>query len=613
MNLEELIPSSFPEGEGEGKPPSEGEGLPVSEKSDQPRSRFRKFIEEYKPESETASETAPRPTEEVLRAGRELYEILRDSYKELANDPVLKERALQLISQPGVYERYKEELSWDEKVKSPEYRKARQMVRDKDILEAEIEKKLNEIAKTQKISIRTKLEIEKEQEKLVGLEAEINQALIENPETGLLLRRRQLLEYRRQLLSQEHFVETPSRKTFIHNLLDRFRNQRPVLITGPTGTGKTVLVRRASAIYSSYEKVSGDRDVTNYDIYGKAALEKGPKGSTVSVFSEGPLIRAMQQGKICNIDEINLIPNSVLMRLKEDLTRRIGDTTTIQEAFSGKEKGFEIRIAPGYALVATENVRSEKHPEREELDPALVRIFDSIRLNYFPKEELFDVALASLIDERGSLLLSHEDVMGKTGKLADGSEKHLGGIVGLVEAAESIQKAYTGEEDESLLKEAVFDPGTFLAIVSGWKIAWLKGKESFGEYLDRKLLDFINKEEFPGEDRENSTKILVSYGFLKTVNPKDLLVSQAEKKLKDFGWKYENPPKPKLDYLSPKEVAELDPFEARAEEMERLASEILGEEVIRKNEVESRIRKLLKDKKIPESVREILGGINPEQ
>jgi hypothetical protein len=50
-------------------------------------------------------------------------------------------------------------------------------------------------------------------------------------------------------------------------------------------------------------------------------------------------------------------------------------------------------------IIATANIKSEKHPDRQDVDPAIVRLFDNQEVTYLPKEETYDVALAYLMEK----------------------------------------------------------------------------------------------------------------------------------------------------------------------------------------------------------------------
>jgi MoxR-like ATPase len=79
----------------------------------------------------------------------------------------------------------------------------------------------------------------------------------------------------------------------------------PALLYGPPGTGKTSVVEAA---FGDVYTVAGDGDTTVADLLGE--YTQSPDGRYV--FSHGPVVRAMREGRPLFIDDTTLIPPSVL-------------------------------------------------------------------------------------------------------------------------------------------------------------------------------------------------------------------------------------------------------------------------------------------------------------
>jgi MoxR-like ATPase len=79
----------------------------------------------------------------------------------------------------------------------------------------------------------------------------------------------------------------------------------PALLYGPPGTGKTSVVEAA---FGDVYTVAGDSDTTVADLLGE--YTQTPDGRYV--FSHGPVVRAMREGRPLFIDDATLIPPSVL-------------------------------------------------------------------------------------------------------------------------------------------------------------------------------------------------------------------------------------------------------------------------------------------------------------
>ncbi len=280
-------------------------------------------------------------------------------------------------------------------------------------------------------------------------------------------KRRRLLEYRRQLLN-DGFVETGSIKTEIMKIVSHSQLGIPVLLRGHLGTGKTETALHVVRKYFGQEPefISGSEESTKYDIYGRTQIGVRPekdrirefmhhmreymkynpdapkeelkavekqyyeaivvKGLTTSFFAYGPLVRAVMEGKPLIIDEMDGIPHSIIMRLNHILTRRPGDTVRVQE-----NGGDTLRVKPGFAVLATGNIKSARY-KREELDAAFLSRWWSNDITYPPQEETYEILIASLLDRRGNLQVKDP------GDLED--------IKRLTDAAAEIQRIFTGEQ-----------------------------------------------------------------------------------------------------------------------------------------------------------------------
>ena len=232
--------------------------------------------------------------------------------------------------------------------------------------------------------------VERNSELVKAVEGRISEEL-KDEEVFDLVRLRELRDYQKGL--KEHgFAETPSRLALIDAVREKWANGKKVLATGPTGTGKTELFEYASRSLFGVdtEVVNGHEQLSTYDIYGK------PKGS--AGFGEGPFARSLSHNVPLYIDEINTIPNEIIMRLKRDLNARLGTRIKIQEA-----NGQVYTVGNRWAVGATANVKGEKHPDRVELDNAIVRMFEPLPVAYMPAHELYDVVLAKMMDVQGGV------------------------------------------------------------------------------------------------------------------------------------------------------------------------------------------------------------------
>lgn len=96
------------------------------------------------------------------------------------------------------------------------------------------------------------------------------EALKRDSEVFDLVRLRELQGYQ-QGLKTDRFAETPSRGKYIDIVRQYWAQGKKVLLTGPTGGGKTELLMHASRslFNEEAERVTGHELMTNYELYGK--------------------------------------------------------------------------------------------------------------------------------------------------------------------------------------------------------------------------------------------------------------------------------------------------------------------------------------------------------
>jgi MoxR-like ATPase len=115
----------------------------------------------------------------------------------------------------------------------------------------------------------------------------------------------------------------------------------PALLYGPPGTGKTSLIEAA---FPDLITVAGDGDTTAADLVGE--YTQNPDGTFTFVY--GPLIRAMQEGRVLFIDDATLISPAVLAVAYPAMDGR-------REITVKAHKGETITAADGFYVVAGHN------------------------------------------------------------------------------------------------------------------------------------------------------------------------------------------------------------------------------------------------------------------
>ena len=152
---------------------------------------------------------------------------------------------------------------------------------------------------------------------------------------------------------------------------------------------------------------------------------------TVDIY--GPLAKAMQEGKTVIFDEFTALPKEQMVFIKGIFNAKIGDSVNV--VGNGKTE-----IAPGFQMIFTANLKSEKNPERQELPPEIAREFEqnNLKIDYTPKDEAYDIMLARLMNKDGSIDASYYDINETLPKFC--------------EAIAEIQIAYTDKESDAIAR-----------------------------------------------------------------------------------------------------------------------------------------------------------------
>ena len=187
-----------------------------------------------------------------------------------------------------------------------------------------------------------------------------------------------------------------------------YRQRVPVLLKGPTGTGKTRFVEymawRLGAMHGAGKKgddgqahlplvtVACHEDLTASDLVGRYLLD-----SNGTRWIDGPLTRAVKAGGICYLDEV--------VEARKDTTVIIHPLTDHRRTLTIDKLGEVVEAAPGFLLVVSYNpgyqnaMKDLKHSTRQRF---VALEFD------FPNEERETSIIAheSGVDENNAELLA---------------------------------------------------------------------------------------------------------------------------------------------------------------------------------------------------------------
>ena len=164
-------------------------------------------------------------------------------------------------------------------------------------------------------------------------------------------------------------------------LLQRaFQQRLPVMLTGPTGCGKTRLVEHIGGLLERpVVTISCHDDLTSADLVGRFLVTGGDV-----VWKDGPLTRAVRQGAICYLDEV--------VEARHDSLAILHSLTDHRRTLYLDRKG-EVVAAPGsFMLVCSYNPAYRS--SLKDLKPSFRQRFVTLAMNYLPPEREADVLVA---------------------------------------------------------------------------------------------------------------------------------------------------------------------------------------------------------------------------
>ncbi|KAK4741715.1 hypothetical protein SAY87_025303 [Trapa incisa] len=175
----------------------------------------------------------------------------------------------------------------------------------------------------------------------------------------------------------ESYVLTKTVNEQLRNLARAVFIQRyPVLLQGPTSSGKTSLVRYLAAVSGrEFVRINNHEHTDLQEYLGSYVTDSTGK----LVFHEGVLVRAVREGNWIVLDELNLAPSDVL----EALNRLLDDN---RELFV-PELQETIKAHPAFMLFATQNPPTV-YAGRKMLSRAFRNRFVEIHVDEIPEDEL---------------------------------------------------------------------------------------------------------------------------------------------------------------------------------------------------------------------------------
>ena len=159
-----------------------------------------------------------------------------------------------------------------------------------------------------------------------------------------------------------------------------FHRRLPVMLTGPTGCGKTRLVEHMGMLLQRpVVTISCHDDLTSSDLVGRFMVTGGDV-----VWTDGPLTRAVKAGAICYLDEV--------VEARHDSLAILHSLTDHRRALY-LDRADEVVHAPDtFMLVCSYNPAYRS--SLKELKPSFRQRFVTLPMHYLPPDREADVIVA---------------------------------------------------------------------------------------------------------------------------------------------------------------------------------------------------------------------------
>jgi MoxR-like ATPase len=159
-----------------------------------------------------------------------------------------------------------------------------------------------------------------------------------------------------------------------------YHRRIPVMLTGPTGCGKTRLVEHMGQLLQRpVVTISCHDDLTSSDLVGRFMVTGGDV-----VWTDGPLTRAVKEGAICYLDEV--------VEARHDSLAVLHSLTDHRRALYLDRAGEVVHAPSTFMLVCSYNPAYRS--SLKELKPSFRQRFATLPMNYLPPDREADVIVA---------------------------------------------------------------------------------------------------------------------------------------------------------------------------------------------------------------------------
>src|SRR3984893_10057357 len=159
-----------------------------------------------------------------------------------------------------------------------------------------------------------------------------------------------------------------------------FQRRIPVMLTGPTGCGKTRLVEHMGLLMRRpVVTISCHDDLTSSDLVGRFMVTGGDV-----VWTDGPLTRAVKAGAICYLDEV--------VEARHDSLAVLHSLTDHRRSLYLDRAGEVVKAPDSFMLVCSYNPAYRS--SLKELKPSFRQRFVTLPMAYLPPEREAEIVVA---------------------------------------------------------------------------------------------------------------------------------------------------------------------------------------------------------------------------
>jgi nitric oxide reductase NorQ protein len=159
-----------------------------------------------------------------------------------------------------------------------------------------------------------------------------------------------------------------------------YQQRLPVMLTGPTGCGKTRLIEYMGTLLDRpVVTISCHDDLTSSDLVGRFMVSGGDV-----IWNDGPLTRAVKDGAICYLDEV--------VEARHDSLAVLHSLTDYRRTLYLDRAGDVIEAPQSFMLVCSYNPAYRS--SLKELKPSFRQRFVTIAMDYLPPDREVEVLVA---------------------------------------------------------------------------------------------------------------------------------------------------------------------------------------------------------------------------